>query len=1357
MLRFSFSASSIKYTPTTTTSSLRRASSGRDAAAAGKAKEVHRRQSGVSCTVKERDDSHPVVPRKGDIRKLLCDFTDEVKGVVASYEFCPNTRSRLMNPIQKWIAGEETDKDSVERVWLLTGQAGMGKSAVTAEVYRKNGSRLVVGHFFKCNHPNLDYNDARFVLQSLARQLCGVVPDYAAALSRCTQLEATIEDGGAIIDLNEAFDVLFRQPLFSIELNRSTTDRVLVVLDAVDECRPDTRNQLLKLINSFAEKTPDWLYLLVTSRNENQILSQLENARTVEMKLTGDNLADIKKFLKQPMSKHMDRISLDGGLTQLVKKTDGNFLCAKVLSGMLDQLSPEKSIALREIESMFPKGTINCYAAVFKSFKDGLGKFVSPNELNDKYQSIAGLLCSAREPIPIDMLAETVKVDADCLDGLRPVLDVGDGCFALRNRHTADWLRNEQESGDLHVNISAGQKRLANWCLALLNHIGNRTENKYPVALQRYALKHAIWHLVEMPKQQENIAGLLCELRYISEKLQIPSVKARHLLHDYEHSHQTCFGESRKLISMADYMKKQPKLMQQMAAYHRFVRNQRKNLDDNPKSALNIAANYPSCDRIQQNALVELEGSPWLEDKSVVAETQHTAVRHPGLIEGADLSSDGKTVALMVASDERSCRLVMMNTITGEKKTADLDAKTIGDRLGSCVRFLADDSAIFVGSLSTFINPRQASPVPSGIDVKSVQMKEKYAIESCCVSRKFIVCGLSTLPTGGRSLHLAVLDLKAKKCTRLIEALKFRFGGSTQFGIKSCALSQDDALICSLVKETPRAQFVCTLWTISTGTSLYKVNMYGEYLTKCVFIGNDSILVGSGLKSYIRQENAEPTERTKLWNFKAGHQVVDWDEHEICSAFCIYNSGYLRLKWYFHGSRAYLETWKGKNVSAEAAERYRIDGVNSVCDVMAASDHLVVLTKEDIRLYNLCNLTQIQREENNAMTTSDVQIANMTWHPRREELVLAHISPDVQDQGVSTLNLHSDELTLSPAPVKLTAVGVKKDQGTPKVFHGRVTKTDACQYSSDGSMVVVKNGQSMVIWDIGNDKSDVLVSNDNSQDDGQLECVTSQKDNIVGVVRPDKPDTVQVFDLKSRHMIRQFSVPDAEAPVSDFLFLPYNGYLVAYYGKMAGTLVVWNPRNGEMVHQQPELDVSYIRLSPASDRLAINGGGDRTGGRLVLRSSDNKIRITLRIPDSWSGSPESSDAEFVADGTVLVGVAAEANVCRIWNAANGDVLRDWTIDFRWPVELIGAVTNAHVLLRDDRLMVVDIVTGQIVTSLSLVENLVRKTDRLGLRISPKGNTIVGSTKYGHLKILQCHNYGAVKRKSTLQIMKSSNK
>jgi len=73
--------------------------------------------------------------------------------------------------------------------------------------------------------------------------------------------------------------------------------------------------------------------------------------------------------------------------------------------------------------------------------------------------------------------------------------------------------------------------------------------------LTEYAVKHAVYHLTDVGKQAENVARVLCSLRYIQQKLKptpgIPSsVALRYLLDDYEHSHyQVCIA----VAAAADY------------------------------------------------------------------------------------------------------------------------------------------------------------------------------------------------------------------------------------------------------------------------------------------------------------------------------------------------------------------------------------------------------------------------------------------------------------------------------------------------------------------------------------------------------------------------------------------------------------------------------------------------------------------------------------------------------------------------------------------------------------------------------------------------------------------------------------
>jgi len=148
-------------------------------------------------------------------------------------------------------------------------------------------------------------------------------------------------------NLVELFDMLVTQPLRRVQLPEplstetiqpsSSGSRRLIVLDGLDECDPGDRELLFQLMNTFDVTTPDWLYVLVTVRDDDddaQLVLKLNTAQKLELKADVadvETVADVRRYLRDAMARRIDRISLDGALAQLAKNAEANFLCAKFL------------------------------------------------------------------------------------------------------------------------------------------------------------------------------------------------------------------------------------------------------------------------------------------------------------------------------------------------------------------------------------------------------------------------------------------------------------------------------------------------------------------------------------------------------------------------------------------------------------------------------------------------------------------------------------------------------------------------------------------------------------------------------------------------------------------------------------------------------------------------------------------------------------------------------------------------------------------------------------------------------------------------------------------------------------------
>jgi len=167
---------------------------------------------------------------------------------------------------------------------------------------------------------------------------------YSDALPPSDELSSVVDRR----DAAELFNVLVTQPLRHVQRPEplspetiqpsDTGSRRLIVLDGLDECEPGDQELLLQLISKFDLGSPDWLYLLVTVRdNDNdggQLMSKLGVAQKFELKAglgDAETVADVRRYLSSAMSSHIDRISLDGALAQLAKNAEANFLCAKFL------------------------------------------------------------------------------------------------------------------------------------------------------------------------------------------------------------------------------------------------------------------------------------------------------------------------------------------------------------------------------------------------------------------------------------------------------------------------------------------------------------------------------------------------------------------------------------------------------------------------------------------------------------------------------------------------------------------------------------------------------------------------------------------------------------------------------------------------------------------------------------------------------------------------------------------------------------------------------------------------------------------------------------------------------------------
>jgi len=1308
------------------------------------------------------------------IQSLLVDLSPENTQIIdyVQHQLCANARSKLIQAIERWLAGNDKEREIPTRVMAIYGKPGIGKTCTLSEICTKFPDKLVGGHFFQYQAVHPEQNLAVSMLLSLAHRLCQLFPSYLDALPRPSKLESIINQG----DLAEVFDTLITQPLQSS--NVQSEKHMLIVLDAVDECNLSNRDQLLQLINEFDDKSPDWLYLLVTLTDDSQLVSLLNRVHTIELKGSSEVMTTIlKRYFKEPMSPFIDRISLDGAQAQLQQRSDGNFMCAYFHKKHLEGLPSGTKIALRDLV-LFPSGLNDVYKDSFQRLFDYLSKKISSNEGPRVYSAIVGLLSIAREPIDklaFKQLDGSLDVD-ETLSQLNGLIATKEECLVgFYHKNIADWIHALEPQSPLAVNIGDARLKMADLIMGWLAVVlGEPVKSSVAKNLQIYALKHALTHLTDVPEQQDNIARILCSVNYVQEKLTVGRESLKTVLMDYKHKHHQQNGATFKLVTLKNYMKKFPDLTTQIEVLNDFLRSKEKLLEVHPEFALHVAANFPTNSRIQQNARVDISDKPWLENLTAVADTPFTIKRFEGAIFDIDATSDNKSIVLVTVDTNSKIHFYVINAASGYSMFEPIDLTSVGGRIGVFSRVMADNTNVFVGSITSYVSLKTGKLVPSGLDPKSIPIKEQFSIDCCDVTADMLGLGVTTLPFGGRSLHMLIFDLKSKKFAKNIEVLKFKFGGSPQFGIKACSFSADKSLLCTCTKQVNKNELKVATWSTSTWNALQTIDVENDALSHCSFIGNNEVVIGGSIRARDMAKDGRPIRlKTYLWSLqnKEATHIDLFNSVERCSIACVRSSHLTTAQWIRFRGQVTVNLWKKAAVSQPSNGQFICYGLDEASDLLAFDKTLVFVGNSSVRFYKLVDFENVQNPSvDNSFPVSDALVQSISFFPRSDEPIVTYRTiSDAPSKDVSSckVSLNADG-TLSIAIPLFTNEKINSDTKSherisQKCFTGPGSCLELCRTSADGSCAILNNGSEVIVAEIatGVKRSlSVPTGIPATSEKHYINVAVSPKDSIVGIVYSNASASIYLYDIKAKSSSPpvEIRVEGNLASVDDFCFMPSNGLVVAYCQSPDKSLSVFNQRTCAQIYREVNVDVAYVAISPTSDRLAVSRRCNNSG-TLILRSSDSTLNTTLKMASEcmWMPDVGKSDVEFSGDGTIVMGVCVSGRVGRIWNAGNGEVLIDLNIGRTTGdiLEIVGMLTNTHALIYDTRsLFVCDIGTASIIAVLPLEETLARKWDGSGLRVSPRGNVVVGATADGSLRVFLTHNVTAIKRKTTLQILKS---
>ncbi|KAF9884807.1 hypothetical protein FE257_001223 [Aspergillus nanangensis] len=243
------------------------------------------------------------------------------------------------------------EKKRSSMLFWLQGSPGTGKTYLTSSVIdrvqdllRENPKDEGVA-FFYCDKNEPSRAQPLSILQSFVRQLSTTVNNPGSTQTQLRAMYKKNRESGATFTFHQCKE----QILASLDIYQKST----LVIDAMDECNPDSRDELIEALNSLLSESKKPVKIFISSRPDPDIQSLLENTPNIGIS-ANDNKGDIQKFLDVELEKLAKKTPLFGDIkiktnimTALLDRCQGMFQWAALQVHQIVKCKTETSVLAR--------------------------------------------------------------------------------------------------------------------------------------------------------------------------------------------------------------------------------------------------------------------------------------------------------------------------------------------------------------------------------------------------------------------------------------------------------------------------------------------------------------------------------------------------------------------------------------------------------------------------------------------------------------------------------------------------------------------------------------------------------------------------------------------------------------------------------------------------------------------------------------------------------------------------------------------------------------------------------------------------------------------------------------------------
>ena len=578
-----------------------------------------------------------------------------------------------------------------------------------------------LGAAYFCRHDDGTRNDPRYLLGTIARQLCDCNIQYKAIVGG--------EDGVKMLLANsklgvmELFTKLLHEPLSKC---LPCQQRLLVIIDALDETEYESRKDFLDLLMHRFPLLPEWLVFFITSRPEDSVQFRLKKYNPCVKICAGSrdqknvyqqHEQDIQTFLK----KRIDFSGLPYLVDDVSKTCNGLFLYAHYIVEELRFL--EKSGKnLNQLSDLFPGDIDDFFLQNFQRVYDQVGQNI--------FKKLFGCAIVAPSPLPVSIISYILKKENSnhdeqhVIDAVSQflVLRTSDQTLTFLHNLVPAWLTDKTKAPrKLFIDKKMAREYLRDVFVDILSsitHEPSSTCTSIDVDLMDCVVRIAVRFLCQVGEKDalKLVFSCLTKYNFMERRLLSGKIEIYHLLEDLKLAGSRLGVEEKKKQEVLQEISEVLELNVLV-------------LSECPRllhSCIQSASNV-----VQETVLISNVSVPWLEC-NVFPFPDYKIYD----MDCFATSSDKKTVV-----GARELSLLFFNASTAQKVSGPFEISEASIDKITQLEFSPDDKFIFFGQLDKWFS------VERGCVQKFPQFSENCRVYQWGV---FSRDGLSILTKRGR-------------------------------------------------------------------------------------------------------------------------------------------------------------------------------------------------------------------------------------------------------------------------------------------------------------------------------------------------------------------------------------------------------------------------------------------------------------------------------------------------------------------------------------------------------------------------------------------------------------------------------